>query len=202
MIHHSRKIREKFDSRKDIVTADQNHTNIVCTVTNKTDRHLGDALVTKLNKIPIGILSADCIPVIYFDEVNEVIAVSHNGWKGIIDGITKNTINEMELLGAEKEHIKCIIGPGVGGCCYDIFGERKMIFEKIFKNHLEKIFTKKNGKYFLDLATCAKLQLLELGVNERNIEVSTICTSCDKSYPSYKRDGNTLKSILSYIWIE
>jgi len=202
MIHHLHKVCEKFNSLGEVIAADQNHTNVVCKVTDNSTKHIGDALVTKLKKTPIGVLSADCIPIIYFDEINEVIAVSHNGWKGIIGEITKNTINEMELLGAKKEHIKCIIGPGVGQCCYDVFGERKIIFEKTFKNNLEKIFAKRKKKFFLDLKSCVKLQLIDLEIRESNIEVSEICTSCLKTLPSYKRDGFIKKQILTYAWME
>ncbi|MES2608387.1 MAG: peptidoglycan editing factor PgeF [Pseudomonadota bacterium] len=105
-----------------IVFACQKHTNTVLVI----DRPFGDdvptadALVTHQKNLIIGIQTADCVPVLFLDPFNKVIAAAHAGWKGLAGGILQNTLVAMESLGASRKHIKAAIGPCIWSESYEV----------------------------------------------------------------------------------
>jgi YfiH family protein len=92
----------------------QIHSNKVITVTGKFEtRFEADGLVTKTPNIVLGILTADCTPVLFADTEAKVIGAAHAGWKGACSGILENTVIEMEKLGAKAANIHAVIGPTI-----------------------------------------------------------------------------------------
>ena len=79
-----------------------------------------DALVTNTPGIPIGILTADCGPVLFADGENRVVGAAHAGWKGATTGILQNTISAMETLGAERNQITAVLGPTISQDNYEV----------------------------------------------------------------------------------
>jgi YfiH family protein len=82
-----------------------------------------DALVTRRDDILLGILTADCSPLLCLDPKSGVIGAAHAGWRGAIDGILANTVAAMEALGAHREDIILAIGPTISGVNYEV-GQR------------------------------------------------------------------------------
>lgn len=199
MISHSYFVLQKNNYPKNVVLSDQTHSDIVNIVNSLSDTHTGDALVTTKKNLKIGVLTADCLPIIYFDKINEVIAISHNGWRGIKNDLIKNTLEEMQNLGANINSIECHIGMGIGSCCYKIYGERLKIFHDCFSEVETQILIKKHDAIYLNLKNCAKHKLQQNGILSKNISIDMSCTSCDKSLPSYRRDSHTNTQILTYI---
>ncbi|MFO0703525.1 MAG: peptidoglycan editing factor PgeF [Patescibacteria group bacterium] len=202
MIKISQVIVKKGSYPKDVILSDQTHSDIVNIVDNAGDRFVGDALVTKKRNLKIGVLTADCLPIIYADAKNHVIAVSHNGWRGIENSLIKNTISKMQKLGASFENIKCQIGPGIGPCCYEIYDYRLKIFQNKFSTKKSEIIKRANNTTYLDLKKCAKFRLLECGILASNIKIESTCTSCSGHLPSFRRDYHTKSQILSTIEIK
>lgn len=199
MIKHSYFVLQKNNYPQDIVLSDQTHSDVVNIVNSVTDKHAGDALVTTKKNLKIGVLTADCLPIIYFDKTNKVIAISHNGWRGISNNLIKNTLKEMQNLGADINKIECHIGMGIGTCCYKIYGERLKIFRDRFSEVETQIIIKEHDETYLNLKSCAKHKLLQHGVLSKNISVDVSCTSCNKDLPSFRRDGHANLQILTYI---
>jgi len=106
-----------------LVTAHQIHSPDVCVV--KEPWEIGhapkcDALVTSVPGLAIGILTADCAPVLLTCEDKPIIAAVHAGWGGALAGVVQNTIFAMEDMGAEKSKIRAVIGPCIGPESYEV----------------------------------------------------------------------------------
>lgn len=79
-----------------------------------------DAMVTEVPGLLLGILTADCVPVLFHDAAAQIIGAAHAGWKGAIGGVTDNTIIAMEKLGASRDNISCAIGPCIAQESYEV----------------------------------------------------------------------------------
>lgn len=138
----------------------------------------GDVLVIK---------SADCLPVIIYDEVNERIAAVHSGWKGTANSIVKEAITKMEGLGSRAADLKIYVGPHIQKTSFEVMDDVKKIFEKNFS--YEGIIEKKNETHYLiDLGRVVTLDAMSLGVKEENIYISSLDTVTDERFHSYRRD--------------
>ena len=117
-----------------------------------------DAIITNQKKLPIAVLTADCVPILLYDKKKKIIAAIHAGWKGAFKGIIKNVINFMKSKGCKNQNIIAAIGPCIGKNSYKV----KKDFQKKFllKNKRNKIFFKRKGNVLLfDLSNFVKSQL-------------------------------------------
>jgi YfiH family protein len=106
-----------------LVTVRQVHSSDVVAVTQafaEDARPVADALVTDRPGLLLGILTADCVPVLFADAAAGVIGAAHAGWKGAISGVTDATIAAMEGLGARRDRMVCAIGPCIGRSSYEV----------------------------------------------------------------------------------
>lgn len=88
--------------------------------------HEGDGIVTNEKSTIIGAFTADCVPVILIDEVNNVIAAVHSGWKGTFNSISAIAVEKMiSEYGSNVKNIKAYIGPHIRQCCYEVSEELK-----------------------------------------------------------------------------
>lgn len=153
---------KELDGQK-IVLLKQVHGNSVLNVTSETEPYQEfDALVTKENEIVIAILTADCAPVILYDEKNKVIGAAHAGWRGAASGVIENTIAAMKKLGATS--INAIIGPCIHSQSYSVDGS----FKENFPNALD-CFSTVNGRLHFDLPSFCKKTLRKCGIQEVSI---------------------------------
>ena len=84
------------------------------------ERPRADALVTRLKGVALGILTADCAPVLFADEEAGIVAAAHAGWRGALGGVVQATIAAMERAGAQRPRIKAAIGPCIGFASYEV----------------------------------------------------------------------------------
>ncbi|UYY76705.1 peptidoglycan editing factor PgeF [Sphingomonas sp. R1] len=106
-----------------LVTVYQVHSADAVTVVAPFDEDLrprADALVTNRPGLVLGILTADCAPVLFADREAGVVGAAHAGWKGAIGGVTDSTISAMEALGARREHIAAAVGPCIARASYEV----------------------------------------------------------------------------------
>ena len=176
-----------------MTTAKQVHGNKVAVVTKAT-RGKGaidhgsalagiDAMVTNVPGILLMIQAADCVPLLFYDPKQKVIAATHAGWRGTILKIARNTVSSMvKRFKSDPAYIYVGIGPSIGPCCYEV--GRKVIREA--SKDLLKI---RNGKNYFDLWKANKSQLIEAGIPASNIEVSKICTHCSSDIFFSSRAG-------------
>jgi polyphenol oxidase len=147
----------------------QIHSADVVTVTDITDQNdppKGDAMVTKTPGILLGILTADCVPVLFVDHDAGVIGAAHAGWKGAITGVTDNTISAMEALGADRARIMCAVGPCIAQKSYEVDAE---FFERFAENDAanERFFgSGKPGHYQFDIEGYVAARLAAAGIGK------------------------------------
>ena len=104
-----------------LTTAYQIHSpHVVMVNAPLTERPEGDALVTRAPGLLLGILTADCAPVLFADAEAGVVGAAHAGWKGALGGVTDATLKAMEALGARRAHIAAAIGPCIARKSYEV----------------------------------------------------------------------------------
>lgn len=144
-----------------------------------------DALVTNLKNVAIAVFTADCSPVVFFDEENSIIAVAHAGWKGAKSGILQNTIKAMRDLGAKN--ISAKVGPMIQQNSYEVSEEFYNDF--LVQDSANSQFFKsadKEGHYLFDLPGYVLKQLSEQElVQVENLGIDTY--SNEDGYFSYRR---------------
>ena len=181
-------VSEKFGiKRKNLVLMHQTHSNkvIVINKKNKNKKIIADALVTKSEGLAISVLTADCVPIILYDEINNVIGCIHAGWKGAISGIIENTLNKFKEMNINNK-INAAIGPCIGHESYEVGLE---FFNKFLKDSEinKKFFSKKNNEKFLfNLRDYVNNKLSNFGVhNIDNINADTFKDT--DNFFSYRR---------------
>jgi polyphenol oxidase len=153
--------------------------------------HEGDALITDIKGVGIGVFTADCVPIMMYDKNKGVIAAVHSGWKGTYTEITSKTIERMAVdYGSNPADIKVYIGPHNRECCYEIGEEVAEKFRQGANYDKSKILL--NNK--LSMEQCIISQCLEKGIPEKNIKSSEICTFCNSEYELYSYRKNNLSA--------
>jgi len=112
-----------FLSARDLLTAYQIHSAtavIVETAWSTGERPRADAIVTATPGLALGVLTADCAPVLFADPEAKVVAAAHAGWRGAIGGVLEATLAAMEQLGANKERMVTAVGPCIGQPAYQV----------------------------------------------------------------------------------
>lgn len=162
----------------------QSHGDVVAVV-DGTSMHEpnADALVTTESGIALGVLVADCIPLLMWDEVEHVIAAVHVGRRGLLNGIAIKAVKIMNSFGAD--HVQAILGPSICGRCYEVSRE---IFDEVGSRFPASRSLTEKGTASLDLPGALAHELSANGVK---ITRSPICTAENSNFFSYRRDGIT-----------
>lgn len=145
-----------------------------------------DALVTNKPNLALGILTADCGPVLFADHNAGVIGAAHAGWRGALGGIIENTIATMETLGAERRNIIAALGPCIGPKNYEVSEEFRQTFlneDSTFDHFFHQ--TNKTDHYLFNLWAFIHHRLQQAGVKADGLD---LCTYEDeKRFFSYRR---------------
>ena len=182
----------------DIVWMEQLHTNTVTVVDGPRDEPVPatDAIVTTQRRLGLGVLVADCTPVLLVDVSAGVIGTAHAGRLGARNGIVRNTVNTMVDLGARPGSIQVLMGPAAAGRNYELPEEMARDVEK----HLPGSLTRTaKGTWGVDVRTGLVRQLMGMGVTA--IESDPRCTIEDTDFFSYRREGVTGRQA-GVIWLE
>lgn len=130
------------------------------------ERPRADALVTDRPGLLLGVLTADCAPVLFADEEAGVIAAAHAGWRGALAGVTDSALVAMERLGARRDNIHAAVGPCIAQPSYEVdHGFRARFVTHDPNNH--RFFTDGSaGKAYFDLEDYVVHRLIAAGVGE------------------------------------
>lgn len=162
------------------------------------ERPEADGLVTAAPGRLVGIVTADCVPVLLVGRDVRVAAAVHAGWRGAAAGVLEAAVAEMTGSGAAPGDIEAAIGPAVGGCCYEVGPEVRDAFEARTGRTTAVAFTASaGGKYHLDLRRAVAILLAAAGVGS-TAELGP-CTACTPAYCSYRRDGSGAGRQLSFV---
>lgn len=177
-----------------VFTVQQVHGSHVVAIGSENDfagkRPEADAIVTSCKGLAIGVLTADCVPLLFYDETAEVIAVAHAGWRGFAAGVVRETLSVMITeFGAHADNIHAAIGPHIGPCCYEVSEDLIDSFKKSGRA-TEPYFSRNKG-IRLDLGRAVSDELIACGLAQGSVSLPGPCTSCGVGFYSYRRDGVT-----------
>jgi len=137
-----------------------------------------DAIITDQKKTPIAVLTADCVPILLYDNKKDIVAAIHAGWKGAFKGIVNNVINFMLKKGCKKQNIVAAIGPCINQTNYSVKEDFKKKFIKKNKNN-KIFFSYKKKTIYFDLPNYVKSQLKLNKIS--NIDMKNIDTFVKKN---------------------
>ena len=125
----------------------------------KSKRLKADAIITNQKKLPIAILTADCVPILIYDDALKIIAAIHAGWRGAYKGIINNVIKFMIKKGSKIENIHAAIGPSISQKNYKV--KKDFLKKFLKKNKKNKVFFKKRKNLiYFNLPKYVKSQLI------------------------------------------
>lgn len=200
-VENLKSIVDKF-GLKDIQYLKQIHSDKVYIYDNKYDlkENEGDALITNIKNVAIGVFTADCVPIIIVDYKNKVIGAIHSGWRGTFNSIVLKTLDKMKKeFNIDINSTKVLIGPHIRKCCYEVSEELKNDFLNKTKIEESKLFNERN----LSLEACILKDIREFGILEENIYSIDLCTHCEEKIKlySYRKSIGTYGRLFSFAFI-
>ncbi len=176
-----------------LVHMKQIHSDIVHVV-NESDNFKNpptcDAIITNKKNTPLMVMVADCSPILFYDDEKKIIAAAHAGRQGAFKNIVKNVIGcFVDEFGSNVKNIYTTVGASIGSCCYEVGSEIDIEAKELaFEYAMQKI----DGRFYLDVSSIIKTQLLNCGIEKEHIEFSGDCTCCNKErYNSYRAEPST-----------
>lgn len=160
-----------------------------------------DAVVSLSNNYAVGVVTADCVPILASSEDGATAVAIHAGWRGLARGIVASGLSELNRVSGTKSWL-AVIGPHIGPCCYEVDAPVLDQLGKIFGNVLDDaVSPSRPGHVFLDLGKLVRSALLHAGgVPEKLGDFSQHCTMCSpEGFPSYRREGSQALRMVHWI---
>ncbi len=167
-----------------ILFPNQTHSDNVEFVDERNEYPNTDGLILTNSNDAVYLRFADCTPLIFYDTVQKIAAVTHAGWRGTAQKIGVKTIEKMQ---SNPTNVIALIGPAISMCCYEVSEEVRDTLLATVKD-TEGLFINRN----VDLKRINAQQLKEIGVQQ--IDICPYCTSCDNDlFYSYRKENGTEK---------
>lgn len=162
-----------------------------------------DAVVTNVPGVPVGILTADCLPVLLYDPVKKAAGAAHAGWRGTLSDVCGRAVDAMkERFGSRPEDIIAALGPHIKPCCYCVSNDVYVAFEKAHGGGLP-YFSRSGDSFMLDIGGANRISLVAAGLKEENIADVSVCASCEAAdFFSYRKEGGRTGRQLSFIMVK
>lgn len=158
-----------------------------------------DGLITNLKGIMLSVITADCVPIIFYDPKQQIIGISHQGWKGTLGKLPLKMIQNMQELGVSTQDIQVAIGPCINDCCYEVSTD---LADQFVNKFGDSVVTSKEGKAYLNLLITNYDMLLSAGISSKQIDYGPFCTSCQKDlFWSYRRDKGIQGEMVSFVML-
>ena len=176
---------DELKLKAEVAFMHQVHSEIILW-TDKEGRFCGDGLLTDSDELMLVVKTADCMPVLLYEQQGKNIAAVHMGWKSAVKGILSN-------LPADLSDYRLVAGPALRPCCFEV-GEEFLNYTPF-----EGCLTPRGEKYILDPVEFMKKNLFPRGMKEENFLEAGICSYCSPLLlPSYRRTKNK-ERIYSFI---
>jgi YfiH family protein len=179
-----------------VASSHQVHGDKVLVTDSPGDFEGYDALVTNTPHVYLAVTIADCTPVLIFDPVQKVIAAAHAGWRGTVSRIAAKTVAQMTFsFGSKPADCHAYVGTCIDATSFEVGNEVAAEFDSTFKT-----FNKEKNKYYVDLKRANKMQLVESGIPDGQIQVSAYSTVLDnQDYFSYRHENGQTGRMLAVI---
>jgi len=177
----------------------QIHSDQILNVENSGSYEGYDALITNRTKTFLSVTVADCTPVLIFDPHQKAVAAIHAGWRGTVAEIVRKTLMEMQTQFRTKpEHCFAYVGTCIDECSFEVDADVADHFATAYKR-----WDKERSKFFIDLKQANRQQLLDSGVPESQIEISSFSTFLNnEDYFSYRKEGGQSGRMLAVIGLQ
>lgn len=186
-----------------IVTMKQVHGDRILEVKDKHIKEAGEAdgMVADENGLFLGVLTADCVPILFSVSDRKLAAVVHAGWRGTLAGIAPKMVDYLKRrYDVKPASIQAALGPAIGPCCYEIGTDVSLPLRQKWGNLAERCLRVKDGRNFLDLRGLNSLLLEDAGVPYAQIFNVGPCTSCAaEDFFSYRREKKETGRQISFI---
>ena len=172
--------------KNNLILMNQTHSNKVVEIKKNNYRKKinSDAIVTKVKGLALGVVTADCVPVIIYDLKNQIVGCIHAGWRGAASGVIKNTINKIKKLNS-KNKIFATIGPCIGKNSYEVDLDFYKNFISKSKQNNKYFFKKNKNKKLFNLREFVADKLKELKVTVDHVDHDTFIEK--NNFFSYRR---------------
>ncbi len=176
-----------------VVLPKQTHSCRVAIVPDEQCLDDTDALITRSAHLPIGVRTADCVPVLLHAPDIRAVGAVHAGWKGSLGGIVSEAVEQLKRLGADPALMLAAFGPSICGECYEVSHELADKFRSA--GFSECIIGDRN----LDLEAVNRARLIRAGLSKGNIQPKPCCTFQTPFLPSWRRAHTDSRLVT---WIE
>lgn len=160
-----------------------------------------DAIVSRDALCPVGIVTADCVPILAAAGDGKAVAAIHAGWRGLAAGAIAAGIDALRAAGARD--VVAVVGPCIAACCYEVDAPVVEPLRQRFGKELASAVhpSERSGHWMLDLGRLALVDLERCGIAARNrSRLRDACTRCDPHrFHSYRRDGQEAGRLLHWV---
>jgi polyphenol oxidase len=162
----------------------------------------GDFLLTNEAHIGLGVLTADCLPIIFVDRKQSAIGIAHAGWRGSVQNIAAIALQRMQQeYSTNVQDISVFFGPCAKVCCYQV--QEDFLVNIASFPFANRTFVRKKNILFFDLIAFNKYQLLSFGLPQTLLhDQYNYCTICNEDYYSYRRQGDAAGRQVSAVVIK
>jgi polyphenol oxidase len=197
-----------FDA-ENLVALRQVHGQQVAVLLEGRDPHMvratpGDALITDRPQLPLAVITADCFPVVLAAPSLSAVGIVHSGRKGTAARVVSVAIDRMcQIFRLSPEAVFAAIGPGIGGCCYEVDEASAEPFLEQFSAADAVYRSSRAGHVYLDLQRAILRQLEAVGVPSSQVWHADLCTACHPQwFYSYRREGPRSGRMLNVVMIQ
>lgn len=161
-----------------------------------------DAVVSSVPGVPVGVITADCVPILACSRSGGTVVAIHAGWRGLAKGVVAAGIGELRSHGGDLPDIVAVIGPHIGVCCYEVDDPVLAALAERFGSALDHALRPaRPGHAMLDLGRLVSIDLESAGLAaDTQALMPNACTRCDPArFHSYRRDGPRAGRLLHHV---
>ena len=180
-------VAKKMNIQRDkLILMHQTHSNKVVEIkmNNYKKKIIADAMITKVKGFALGVVTADCVPIIVYDTKNEIIGCIHAGWKGALLGVIKNTISKIKKISSGNKIYACI-GPCIGKKSYEVDKNFYKMFMTKSKNNKIYFSNKNKDKKLFNLRKFVTSKLIKYNIKVDQVDRDTFAEK--SNFFSYRR---------------
>lgn len=164
-----------------------------------------DAIVSTERSHPVGIVTADCVPVLAASRNGEAVAAIHAGWRGLAAGVVEQGIDALRRVAGAESAPVVVLGPHIGPCCYEVdepvLDPLRARFGDALDAATRPAGPQRPGRRMLDLAFLVAVDLERAGIRESHQgRIQDACTFCNpERFHSFRRDADRAGRLLHYV---
>ncbi len=160
-----------------------------------------DGMITSLPYVALLLKTADCVPALYYDPIAQMIAVTHQGWRGTLANMAHVAIDKLVSYGCKVDNIRVALGPALQDCCNRLYDQRYQDFKQSFSEWFTDFTRVEGDDTFMSLSQLNVKQYVAVGIKRHHIDVDTHCTRCEKElFYSYDRGDYDVSDTKTRNW--